>query len=86
MTSWFVATTRSVGGDVDWRLTEHGSEEEAKAYASQTLSRGLRSEAGLAPGLGRNRRIGWREAHDWAQSSNEGAIMSLYRRLGAFAA
>ncbi len=86
MTAWFVAATRNVGGDVDCRLTSHATEDEAKACASRALSRGFRVEAGTAPGVGPGQRIGWRDAHAWAQSSNDEAIMSLYRRLEAFAA
>ncbi len=86
MATWFVSTTRKVRDEIDWRLTSCATEEEAKAFASQALSCGLRVEAGTAPGVTPHRRIGWRAAHDWAQSSNEGAIKSLYRRLGAFAA
>ncbi|MGO9419942.1 hypothetical protein [Roseiarcus sp.] len=81
----FPATMRKVGADIDWRLTSFATEKEAKAFAAQALSRGFRVEAGTAPSAGPSRRIGWREAHDWAQSSNEGAIMSLHRRLAAFA-
>ncbi len=86
MTSWFVSTTRKVGAEVDWRLTECAGEEDAKAYASGALARGCRVEAGTTPGVRPERRIGWRAAHDWAQSSNDGSIMSLYRRLSEFAA
>ncbi len=86
MTSWFVSTTRKVGAEVDWRLTECAGEEDAKAYASGALARGCRVEAGTAPGVRPERRIGWRAAHDWAQSSNDGSIMGLYRRLSEFAA
>ena len=86
MTSWFVSTTRRVGAEVDWRLRECDDEEQAKAYASGALSRGCRVEAGTAPGVRPQRRIGWRAAHDWAQSSNAGSIMSLRRRLSEFAA
>ncbi len=86
MTSWFVATARSVGARIDWGLTSYDTEEEAKAFAAQALSRGFRVEAGTAPRGEPGSRIGWRDAHDWAQSSNDGAIMSLYRRLGVFAA
>ena len=86
MTSWFVSAVRKVGSQIDWRLTSYDSEEEAKAFAADALSRGFRVEAGTAPYVGRARRIAWRDAHDWAQSTNEGAIMSLYRRLGEFAA
>jgi hypothetical protein len=86
MTSWFVSTTRKIGAEIDWRLTECVDEEEAKAHASGALSRGCRVEAGTAPGVRPVRRIGWCAAHDWAQSSSDGSIMSLYRRLGEFAA
>ena len=53
MTSWFVSTTRKVGAEIDWRLTECADEEEAKACASGALSRGCRVEAGTAPACGR---------------------------------
>jgi len=86
MTSWFVSTTRSIGAEIDWRLTSPATEEEAKAFASQALSRGCRVEAGTAPRGEQGRRIGWTDAHDWAQSSNEGAVLNLFRRLDAFAA
>ncbi len=86
MSAWFVSTTRKVGAEIDWRLIECADEDEAKAYASGALSRGCRVEAGATPGVRPERRIGWRAAHDWAQSSNDGSIMSLYRRLSEFAA
>lgn len=86
MTAWFVAAARNVGANVDWRLTSHETEDEAKACASRALSRGFRVEAGTAPTVGPGQKIGWRDAHAWAQSANDDAIMSLYRRLEAFAA
>ena len=86
MTSWFVSTTRKVGDETEWRLASFDTEEEAKTYASQALARGFRVEAGTAPRDKQGRRIGWREAHAWAQSSNDGTILSLYRRVGSFAA
>ncbi len=85
MTSWFVSTTRPVGADIEWLLTHCETEDEAKACASRALIRGLRVEAGTVPGIQPRERIGWRAAHDWAQSSNDGAIMSLRRRVGMFA-
>ncbi len=85
MAKWFVSTTRPVGADVEWVLTACETEDEAKACASKALIRGLKVEAGAVPGSGQRTRIGWRAAHDWAQSSNDGSIMSLRRRLGAFA-
>lgn len=86
MTSWFVSTTRKDGAEIDWRLTECADEEQAKAYASGALARGCRVEAGTVPDVHPARRINWLAAHDWAQSSNGGSIMNLYRRLGEFAA
>ena len=86
MGSWFVSTTRKVGAEIDWRLIECADEDEAKACASDALSRGCRVEAGAAPGVRPARRIDWRAAYDWAQSSNDGSIMGLYRRLSEFAA
>jgi hypothetical protein len=50
MASWFVSTTQKSGAEVDWRLTECAGEEEAKAYASDALSRGWRVEAGARLG------------------------------------
>ena len=85
MASWFVSTTRRVGQDVEWLLTTCATEDEAKARASEALIRGLRVEAGTIPGVEPRKRIGCRAAHDWAQSSNAGAIMSLRRRLDVFA-
>ncbi|HKN28681.1 MAG TPA: hypothetical protein VJY34_12660 [Roseiarcus sp.] len=85
MASWFVSTTRRVGPDVEWLLTPCATEDEAKALASEALIRGLRVEAGTNPGVEPKKRIGWRAAHHWAQSSNPGAIMSLRRRLNVFA-
>ena len=90
MTSWFVSTTRTRGAgprqQVEWRLTTCASEEAAKEFAAKALARGLRVEAGTIPGIEPKIRVGWRAAHDWAQSSNEGAIMSLRRRLIEFTA
>ena len=85
MACWFVSTTRPVGADVEWMLTPCSTEDEAKARASDALVRGLRVEAGTIPGVEPRVRIGWRKAHDWAQSSNAGAIRNLRRRLGEFA-
>jgi len=85
MVSWFVSTTRSVGPEVDWRLTPHSSEDEARRFASHALVRGLRVEAGTVPGIRPRVRIGWRAAHHWAQGEREGSIMGLRRRLAAFA-
>jgi hypothetical protein len=84
MASWFVSTTRRVGEDVEWLLTLCATEDEAKASASEALIRGLRVEAGTIPGIKPERRIGWRAAHHWAQSSNAGPIMSMRRRLNVF--
>jgi hypothetical protein len=81
MTCWFVSTTRKVGEDVEWRLSTYDSEAEAKVHASRELVRGFRIEAGTLPGVEPKRRIGWPSAHDWAQSSNDFAIMNLRRRL-----
>jgi hypothetical protein len=85
MACWFISTTRPVGADVEWTLTPCATEDEAKARASDALIRGLRVEAGTIPGVEPTVRIGWRQAHDWAQSSNARAIRSLHRRLGVFA-
>ena len=89
MTSWFVSTTRSAPGShygVEWLLVPCRTEDEAKAFASQALARGLRIEAGTVPGIEPHVRIGWQAAHHWAQSSNADFIMSLRQRLAAFAA
>ena len=85
MASWFVSTTRAAGDDVEWLLTPCETEDEARACASRALARGLRVEAGTLPGIEPRQRIGWKAAYDWAQSSNDGAIMSLRRRLSMFA-
>ena len=85
MTPWFVSTTRPVGVDIEWVLTACATEDEAKVCASQALVRGLRVEAGTIPGIEPRKRIGWRAAQRWAQSSNDGSIMSLRRRLSVFA-
>jgi hypothetical protein len=86
MAAWFVSTTRKVGAEIDWRLRSFATEEDAKAFASDALSCGFRVEAGTTPGVAPRRRVGWRDAYDWAQSRNDGAIKSLYRRLDAFVA
>jgi hypothetical protein len=90
MSFWFVSTTRPyVRGsrqEADWRLTECTSEQAAKEIASRALIDGLRVEAGTMPGVEPKVRVGWPAAHRWAQSSNEGAIMSLQRRLVEFTA
>jgi hypothetical protein len=89
MASWFVSTTRTFGArpqQVEWRLTDCPSEQAAKEIASRALAQGLRVEAGTIPGVEPKIRVGWRAAHHWAQSSNEGAIMSLQRRLIEFTA
>jgi len=79
MASWFVSTTRRVDPEAEWLLTPCAKEDEA----SEALIRGRRVEARTLPGVGPKKRIGWREARDWAQSSNAGA--SLRRRLNMFA-
>ena len=81
MTSWFVSTTRAVGREVEWLLTQHLTEDAAKAFASRELRRGVRVEAGTIPGIEPEIRISWRKAHHWAQSSDTDAIMGLRRRL-----
>ena len=89
MTSWFVSTTRSAPGShygFEWLLIPCRTEDEAKAFASRALARGLRIEAGTVPGIEPPVRIDWRAAHHWAQSSNADSIMSLRQRLAAFAA
>ena len=89
MTSWFVSTTRSAPGShygFEWLLIPCRTEDEAKAFASRALARGLRIEAGTVPGIEPPVRIDWRAAHHWAQSSNADLIMSLRQRLAAFAA
>jgi hypothetical protein len=90
MTSWYVSTIRPLGAgsreDADWRLMTCASEQAAKEMASKALVQGLRVEAGTVPGVEPKVRVGWRAAHRWAQSSNEGAIMSLQRRLIEFTA
>jgi len=86
MTAWFVSTTRSVPGGVEWLLSACATEEEAKSVAAKALARALRVEAGTVPGIEPRVRIGARTAHQWAQSSSENAIMGLRRRLATFAA
>jgi hypothetical protein len=86
MTSWFVSTTRQVEKGVEWRLTPHASEEEARKFASHALIRGLRVEAGTVPGQRPAVRIGWKGARLWAQGDDDNTIMGLRRRLAAFAA
>jgi hypothetical protein len=86
MTSWFVSTTRRVGRDIEWLLTACANEDAARDVAAKALVRGLRVEAGTAPGIKPRVRIGWIAAHHWAQSSNDRAIMGLRRRLREFAA
>jgi hypothetical protein len=85
MASWFVSTTRPVGEDVEWGLTPHASEEEARRFASDALVRGFRVEAGTIPGIRPEVRIGWRFVQHWAQSEDENSIMGLRRRLAVFA-
>jgi len=83
VTSWFVSTTRTLGGsrkEVEWLLEECPTEQAAKEFASKALTRGLRVEAGTLPGIEPRVRVGWRAAHHWAQSSNENAIKNLQRR------
>ena len=88
MTSWFVSTTRTLlagaGQEVEWRLAACANEQAAKEIASRALVRGLRVQAGTIPGIEPKVRVEWRAAHHWAQSSNDGAIMSLRRRLIEF--
>jgi hypothetical protein len=86
MTSWFVSTTRQAGRESEWLLIACANEDAARRVASEALARGLRVEAGTVPGIEPKVRIGWRAAHHWAQSANDGAIMSLKRRLSEFAA
>jgi hypothetical protein len=85
MDPWFVSTTRTLpagsGQEVEWLLSEMATEDDAKAFASRALARGLRVEAGTLPGIEPKRRIARLAAHHWAQSSNEGAIMNLNKRL-----
>ena len=85
MDPWFVSTTRTLPAgprqEVEWLLSEWATEEDAKAFSSRALARGLRAEAGTLPGIEPKLRIEWRAAHHWAQSSNEGAIMNLNKRL-----
>ena len=85
MASWFVSTTRPVGNEVEWLLTPHASEEEARVFASSAILRGLRVEAGTAPGVEPRVRIGWRAANHWAHEPHENSIMGLRRRLAGFA-
>lgn len=86
MASWFVSTTRAVGREeVDWQLTPHTCEEDARRHAHRALTRGFRVEAGTVPGVCPAVRIGWRTAHHWAQEANEHSIMGLRRRLAQFA-
>jgi hypothetical protein len=83
VTSWFVSTTRTLGGsrkEVEWLLEECPTEQAAKEFASKALTRGLRVEAGTLPGIEPRVRVRWRAAHHWAQSSNENAIKNLQRR------
>ena len=75
MASWFVSTTRPVGNEV----------EEARVFASSAILRGLRVEAGTAPGIEPRVRIGWRAANHWAHEPHENSIMGLRRRLAGFA-
>ena len=66
MTSWFVSTTRSAPGShygFEWLLIPCRTEDEAKAFASRALARGLRIEAGTVPGIEPPVRIDWRAAH-----------------------
>jgi len=85
MDPWFVSTTRTLPTGsrqgVEWLLSEWATEEDAKAFASRSLARGLRIEAGTLPGIEPKLRVGRRAAHHWAQSSNEGARMNLNKRL-----
>ncbi|HTR13472.1 MAG TPA: hypothetical protein VMI72_09540 [Roseiarcus sp.] len=86
MSAWFVSTTRPRGQEVEWSLTPCASEDEAKALALTAIARGLRVEAGTAPGVLPRSRIGWRAAHHWARSEKPGSIVDLKRRLAEFAA
>jgi len=74
-----------VGADVEWRLTPHASEEEARAFASRAILRGLRVEAGTTPGTEPRVRIDWRAAYGWAREDDANSIMGLRRRLSGFA-
>lgn len=86
MASWFVSTTRPIGQEeVDWQLTPHGSEEDARRHAHHAIVRGFRVEAGTAPGVRPAVRIGWPSSHHWAQDASEDSIMGLRRRLARFA-
>jgi hypothetical protein len=85
LTSWFVSTTRAIGKEVEWMLTPHASEEDARAFASSAIRRGLRVEAGTVPGVEPKVRIDWCAAYHWAQHRNENSIMGLQRRLAGFA-
>jgi hypothetical protein len=87
--TWFVSTTKRMdgaGGGVEWCLDVCETEDEAKALAAEAIVRGLRVEAGTAPGVEPRVRIGWRTSREWARQPDDRGIMSLRRRLADFAA